>query len=538
LFTIHERFVDTDFAMPNGGAAAAATMVCRVELLLGIDMGTGSTKGVLVDTSGSVIASETIAHSMNLPRPGWAEVDAEAMWWREVCEISAALIAQMPSGAALAGMCVSGVGPCLVLCDQNLTPLRPAILYGIDTRAIDEIASLTAEFGEQNILDRAGTLLSSQAVGPKLEWVRRHEPQVFERAAGWYGSNSYVAAKLTGEYVMDHHTASQCDPLYATREFDWNHEWAQRICGHLPLPRLVWPSDVVGAVSPAAAAATGVPAGTPVAAGTVDAYSEAFSVGVRRPGDQMLMYGSTMFLVQIIDEYYSDPTLWTTAGVDHQSLALAAGTSTAGSLIGWLQRVTGGASFEDLMAEAQSVPPGSEGLLVLPYLAGERTPVLDPQARGVLAGLTLRHGRGHLFALPTKAFRSASGRSWNASTTPTPACGPLLSVGDCAARSGRRRSAISRGAHSWSPNKPSVQVTVTPFWPRSASALSHRPLTGRRSRGRSSRIRATAISTTTCTRHGRSCTPPPRVRCTGWPPPIPTEVSPSCSRHRPECRRR
>jgi xylulokinase len=372
-------------------------MVCRVELLLGIDMGTGSTKGVLVDTSGSVIASETIAHSMNLPRPGWAEVDAEAMWWREVCEISAALIAQMPSGAALAGMCVSGVGPCLVLCDQNLTPLRPAILYGIDTRAIDEIASLTAEFGEQNILDRAGTLLSSQAVGPKLEWVRRHEPQVFERAAGWYGSNSYVAAKLTGEYVMDHHTASQCDPLYATREFDWNHEWAQRICGHLPLPRLVWPSDVVGAVSPAAAAATGVPAGTPVAAGTVDAYSEAFSVGVRRPGDQMLMYGSTMFLVQIIDEYYSDPTLWTTAGVDHQSLALAAGTSTAGSLIGWLQRVTGGASFEDLMAEAQSVPPGSEGLLVLPYLAGERTPVLDPQARGVLAGLTLRHGRGHLF---------------------------------------------------------------------------------------------------------------------------------------------
>jgi xylulokinase len=383
--------------MLNGSRCRTATRVCRVDLLLGIDMGTGSTKGVLVDTSGSVIASETIAHSMNLPRPGWAEVDAEAMWWREVCEISAALIAQMPSAAALAGMCVSGVGPCLVLCDQNLTPLRPAILYGIDTRAIDEIASLTAEFGEQNILDRAGTLLSSQAVGPKLEWVRRHEPQVFERAAGWYGSNSYVAAKLTGEYVMDHHTASQCDPLYATREFDWNHQWAQRICGHLPLPRLVWPSDVVGAVSPGAAAATGVPAGTPVAAGTVDAYSEAFSVGVRHPGDQMLMYGSTMFLVQIIDEYYSDPTLWTTAGVDHQSLALAAGTSTAGSLIGWLQRVTGGASFEDLMAEAQSVPPGSEGLLVLPYLAGERTPVFDPQARGVLAGLTLRHGRGHLF---------------------------------------------------------------------------------------------------------------------------------------------
>jgi xylulokinase len=368
-----------------------------VEVLLGIDMGTGSTKGVLVDTSGSVIATETVGHAMDLPRPGWAEVDAENLWWREVCGISAALMARMPSGGVLAGMCVSGVGPCLVLCDDDLRPLRPAILYGIDTRAAAEIAELTAEFGEAEILDRAGTLLSSQAVGPKLEWVRRHEPEVFERATGWYGSNSFIAAKLTGEYVMDHHTASQCDPLYATRDFAWNMPWAQRICAHLPLPRLVWPSEVVGTVTPQAAAVTGVPAGTPVAAGTVDAYSEAFSVGVRRPGDQMLMYGSTMFLVQIIAEYHSDPALWTTAGIEPHTLALAAGTSTAGSLINWLQGVTGGASFDELVAEAQDVPPGSEGLLVLPYLAGERTPVFDPHARGVVAGLTLRHGRGHLF---------------------------------------------------------------------------------------------------------------------------------------------
>jgi len=142
-----------------------------VDLLLGIDMGTGSTKGVLVDATGTVIASETVAHAMNLPRPGWAEVDAEGLWWREVCEIAARLTAQMPSGDVLAAMCVSGVGPCLVLCDAELRPLRPAILYGIDTRATAEIASLTEEFGEDAILDRAGTLLSSQAVGPKLEWV-------------------------------------------------------------------------------------------------------------------------------------------------------------------------------------------------------------------------------------------------------------------------------------------------------------------------------------------------------------------------------
>ena len=368
-----------------------------MDLLLGIDMGTGSTKGVLVDTAGEVVASATIPHSMNLPRPGWAEVDPVTTWWGEVCQISRRLTAEMRPGSNLAAMCVSGVGPCLVLCDDDLTPLRPAILYGVDTRATAEIRLLTEEFGADAILERAGTLLSSQAVGPKLEWVRRHEPEVFERATGWFGSNSYIAAKLTGEYVLDHHTASQCDPLYATSEFTWNTEWAKRICGHLPLPRLVWPSEVVGTVTAEAAAETGVPRGTPVVAGTVDAYSEAFSVGVRAPGDQMLMYGSTMFLVQIIDEYHSDPALWTTAGIERGSLALTAGTSTAGSMIGWLQTITGGAPLDALMAEASAVPAGSEGLIALPYLAGERTPVFDPEARGLFAGLTLRHGRGHLF---------------------------------------------------------------------------------------------------------------------------------------------
>jgi xylulokinase len=368
-----------------------------MDLLLGIDMGTGSTKGLLVDASGAVVASEAVSHSMQLPRPGWAEVDAETTWWGEVCAISNTLRAKAPAGSTIAGICVSGVGPCLVLCDESLRPLRRAILYGVDTRASAEIELLTEELGADEILRRAGTVLSSQAVGPKLEWVRRHEPEVFSRATRWYGSNSYVAAKLTGEYVMDHHTASQCDPLYAVQEFDWNAEWAQRICGHLQLPRLVWPSDVVGTVHEPAAAATGIPAGTPVVAGTVDAYAEAFSVGVRQPGDRMLMYGSTMFLVQIIDSYFTDPVLWTTAGVERESLALAAGTSTAGSLVSWLQTLTGGTPFETLEAEALAVQPGCDGLTVLPYFAGERTPVFDPHARGVFAGLTLRHGRGHLF---------------------------------------------------------------------------------------------------------------------------------------------
>lgn len=383
-------------ARRSGPRTRCAPYGGTVQTLLGIDIGTGSTKGVLTDAAGTVLAAHTVTHTMSLPRPGWAEFDAETVWWREIREIGGALVAQMPPQATLAGVCVSGMGPCLVLCGDDLTPLRPAILYGIDTRAVEEIDLLTGEFGDAAILERGGSRLTSQAIGPKLEWVRRHEPEVFGAATRWFGANSYIAAKLTGEYILDHHTASQCDPLYATAEFTWNHDWARRICGHLPMPTLVWPDEVIGAVTPEASAQTGIPAGTPVLAGTVDAYAEAFSVGVRRPGDLMLMYGSTMFMVQVLADYATDPSLWTTAAVERGTYALAAGTATAGSLVTWLQGVLGDASLDDLTAEALAVPPGGEGLLMLPYFAGERTPLFDPYARGVFAGLSLRHGRGHL----------------------------------------------------------------------------------------------------------------------------------------------
>lgn len=368
-----------------------------MELVIGIDMGTGSSKGVLADAGGTVLATETVPHETSMPRPGWVEVDPERVWWQEICTISSALMAAKPADGDVVAICVSGVGPCLVLCDADLRPTRPAILYGVDTRASAEIAELTEQLGAEQILADAGTLLSSQAVGPKMLWVRNHEPEVWARSARWYGSNSYIAAKLTGEYVMDHHTASQCDPLYAIKDFEWHRRWAEQICVDIPMPRLCWPGEVVGTVHRRGAEETGLPEGIPVVAGTVDAFAEAFSVGVRQPGDQMLMYGSTMFLIQIIDEFHSDPALWTTAGVQERTLALAAGTSTAGRLISWLQSVTGNASFDELTSEAMAVPPGSEGLLLLPYLAGERTPVFDPDARGVFAGLTLRHNRGHLF---------------------------------------------------------------------------------------------------------------------------------------------
>lgn len=371
-------------------------MTSNGEYLLGIDLGTASSKAVLTTPNGEVVAQATCAHSVDYPRPGWAEVDAEEVWWGDVVRLCRELVPRVPSGSIKA-MSVSGVGPCLLLTDSDLRPVRPAILYGIDMRATDEIDELTNRYGAENIVERGGTPLSSQAVGPKMLWVRRHEPDAWSRSRLWFNSNSYIVAKLTGEYILDQHTASQCDPLYDLHDRKWIKEWCDDVAPGLEFPPLVNPAAVVGTVTPEAAAATGLPEGTLVCAGTIDAWAEGFSAGVRRPGDLMLMYGSTMFFVQVLTEPTSHPLLWTTSGVDPNSYTLAAGMATSGILTEWIRELAGRPPFEDLVAEASLVPPGSEGLVVLPYFAGERTPVFDPDARGVIAGLHLRHGRGHLF---------------------------------------------------------------------------------------------------------------------------------------------
>jgi xylulokinase len=366
------------------------------DLLLGIDIGTGSSKGVLTTPDGEVLATATRHHEMSLPRTGHHEMDAEGVWWEEATSIIRELVLHL-DGQRVAGVCVSGVGPCLLPTGDDYRPLRPAILYGIDARAQLEIDELTERFGAEEITARGGKALTSQAVGPKLLWLRRHEPEIWERTTRWFGCSSFVVARLTGEYVMDHQTASQCDPLYDLAEEDWAHDWVREVVGDLPMPRLVWPADVVGTITAEAAGPTGLPVGTPVCAGTVDAWAEAFSCGVRRPGELMLMYGSTMFFVQILDELRTHPLVWTTMGVEPGVKTLAAGMATSGSLTEWVRELTGGVPYEQLVQEAAAVRPGSEGLVLLPYFAGERTPIFDPHARGVVAGLSLRHRRGHLF---------------------------------------------------------------------------------------------------------------------------------------------
>lgn len=360
---------------------------------VGVDIGTGSTKGVVVDASGTVLATATRPSATSSPRPGWFEHDADAVWWTNTRSILRELLARSPG--PVAGVAISGIGPVVLVTDVDDVPLRPAILYGIDTRAGDQVAAQNERFGRKTLLATAGNLLTSQAVGPKLAWLAENEPARFERARRLYSAQGWVVRRLTGSYVLDHYSASAYDPLYELAARNW---WEPGWAGYARLerPALVWPGDNVGEVSTAAADATGLAPGTPVIAGTIDALAEAYSVGCRAVGDTMLMYGSTMFLLQTVAAPAVHPGLWAAVGRTAETFSSAAGLSTSGLITNWLAELTG-KNFEDLLEEARRVPPGSEGLLLLPYFAGERTPIFDPFARGAWVGMSLRHGRGHLY---------------------------------------------------------------------------------------------------------------------------------------------
>ncbi len=367
---------------------------------LGVDVGTSSTKGVLVGDDGSIVATATRSHDVSRPRTGWVEMDA-AIWWDEFVSLAQELLAAHPD-AEVAAVGVSGMGPCILLADENDEPVRPAILYGVDTRATAQIERMTADLGVDEITRVGGSVLTSQAGGPKIAWVAEEEPDAWARARRLFMPASWLARKLTGAYVLDHQSASQVSPLYDIEHERWHAPFWGRYATAIVQPRLAWAGDVAGTVTPAAAGLTGIPTGTPVITGTIDAWTEAVSVGAHEVGDLMLMYGTTMFLVATGDETLRTPSMWTTAGAFPGTRNLAGGLSTSGALTAWLKDLTD-ADYPQLLAEAEASGPGARGLLVLPYFAGERTPIQDPDARGVIAGLTLEHTRGDLYRAALEA---------------------------------------------------------------------------------------------------------------------------------------
>lgn len=364
---------------------------------LGIDIGTFSSKGVITDATGRIVAQAACPHQMIVPRPGWAEHRAEEDWWGDFTTLSRGLLAQ--SGidpASIRAVACSAIGPCMLPVDAAGGPLRNGVLYGVDTRATAQIASLNAAIGEDVILTRCGNALTSQSVGPKILWLRKTEPDLWARTARVLTSTSYLTFRLTGAYVIDHYTAASFTPLYDIATQDWCTELSD-ICTRDHLPRLLWSTEIAGHITPEAALETGLAAGTPVTCGTIDAAAEAVSVGTATPGDMMLMYGSTIFIIALTATRLTHPALWHAPWLFPGQHAVMAGLATSGTLTHWFHdHLAPDTSFESLAAEAQGSPPGAKGLLCLPYFSGERTPLHDPHAKGAYFGLNLTHTRADL----------------------------------------------------------------------------------------------------------------------------------------------
>ncbi len=323
---------------------------------LGVDIGTSSSKGVLVGANGAILATAVRAHEVSRPRAGWVEMDGR-IWWEEFVAITRELLAAVPD-AVVAAVGVSGMGPCVLLADENDEPVRPAILYGVDTRAGAQITEMSAELGDEEIARVGGSLLTSQAAGTKIAWVAEEEPEAWARAVRLFMPASWLARKLTGAYVLDHQSASQTSPLYDIEGEAWHNPWWQRFAAPIEQPTLGWAGDIAGHVTAEASALTGLDEGTPVIIGTVDAWTEAVSAGAHEVGDLMLMYGTTMFMVFTGAETLRTPSMWTTAGAFAGTRNLAGGLSTSGALTSWLKGLTG-ADYPELLAEAAVSGPGA-----------------------------------------------------------------------------------------------------------------------------------------------------------------------------------
>jgi xylulokinase len=370
---------------------------------LGIDIGTYESKGVLVDSDGQVIATAAHPHRMHVPRPGWAEHDAEKDWWRDFVTISRSLLDQSRiDPAQIRAIGPSGIGPCMLPVDEAGTPLMNAVLYGVDTRAAREIEELTDQIGVERLLSECGNALTSQSVGPKILWLKKNRPELFARTHKVLNSSSFLVHKLTGRFTIDHYTACGYTPLYSAERLAWDDSYADLITGPERMPDLLWTTDIAGAVTPEAAEATGLAAGTPVIAGTIDAAAEAVSVGVLNPGEMMVMYGSTIFIIMLTGERVRDPRLWYSPWLFEGQHACMSGLATSGTLTHWFRERFAGeldpaTAVETLAREAAQSPAGSNGLIVLPYFSGERTPIHDPHAKGMIFGLNLTHSRADVY---------------------------------------------------------------------------------------------------------------------------------------------
>nr|BAL55921.1 carbohydrate kinase FGGY [uncultured Chloroflexota bacterium] len=366
-------------------------------LLLGIDIGTTATKAILCDPQGNILAEAEAPATLRSPHPAWAEEDPEE-WWQNIPHLVQACLKHSGKEAAeIAAVGVSGMVPTLILLDERGKVLRPSIQQN-DARSYQEIADFKAQVDEQDILQRTGSAITQQSIGPKLLWLRRHEPQIMAQARHLMGSYDFIVYRLTGALSIERNWALESGLFDLHRE-NWDDNLlALATISREWLGKIHWPAEVVGEVTPEAAAFTGLRTGTPVVAGSADHIASAFSAGLKKQGDLLVKLGGAGDILYSLDTLLIDPRLFLDYHVIPGKFLINGCMAASGSIIKWFRNeFAPQQSYAELDAEAMAIPPGCEGLILLPYFLGEKTPIFDPQARGLFLGLTLTHRRAHLY---------------------------------------------------------------------------------------------------------------------------------------------
>lgn len=364
--------------------------------LLGLDIGTTGTKALLCDDSGQILATATAEYPLHTPQPLWSEQNP-ADWWRGAQEALRAVTAKA-NVAQIVGLGLTGQMHGAVFLDHHDAVIRPALLWN-DQRTAAECAEITQRVGAARLIEIAGNPALTGFQAPKILWLRNHEPDNYARLAQVLLPKDYIRFKLTGERAADASDAAGT-LLLDLRQRDYSAEiLAQLEIKRAWLPRVVEGPDVTGKLTAEVAAALGLPAGLPVIAGGGDNAAAAVGTGVVRSGVVSSSLGTSGVIFAHSDSIALDPQgrLHTFCHAVPGQYHLMAVTLSAGGALRWLRDTLGGtSSYAEMAAAAADVPPGAEGLLFLPYLTGERTPHLDPLARGAFIGLTTRHTQAHL----------------------------------------------------------------------------------------------------------------------------------------------
>jgi xylulokinase len=366
-------------------------------LLLGIDIGTTATKVILIDTEGRILAETSRPATLHSPKSNWAEEDSEE-WWGNICQAVPDCLARAGvSAGQVRAIGVSGMVPTTVLVDAQGRPLRRSIQQN-DARSHLEIEFFKANCDEGAVFRRTGSAITQQSIGPKLLWISRNQPEIFRQVKWVMGSYDYINFKLTGEAVLERNWALESG-LYDLHRRDWDAE-ILGLAGirREQLPPVFSPSDLVGTVTAEAARQTTLQEGTPVVAGSADHVASAFSVGLKENGDLLVKLGGAGDILYSLDRLEIDERLFIDYHVIPGLYLLNGCMASSGSIIKWYRdNFAPGSDYSELDADAQDIPAGSQGLVLLPYFIGEKTPVFDPLARGLLFGLTLQHSRAHIY---------------------------------------------------------------------------------------------------------------------------------------------